>query len=282
MLELFLKSKCRNQFLFRNWFSDLFFLEICTIHTHIPQQVSTNLHTSTVALLFDLWLWMDCLEEDWTCFRFEDAFAGFPNGASGDVLANGLCVLHPCWNMVVVEMGFVRCLGSYVNMYAMVDFFQTLTSCRRWWSIWCYFGKKHQNDDPRPAVSCCSLADPEENATRNDAGGADVAYPGFFSKFWEPRYVSHCHADASSITSIFRYLGGLSGVFFWLDQASNDLWSQLVGCGWKGLILKVVQEIPNGMARGSKMLIRGGQPHKRRRCEMRVFPWMLGIPEKKL
>ena len=32
-LELFLKSKWRNQFLFRNWFSDLFFFEICTIHT---------------------------------------------------------------------------------------------------------------------------------------------------------------------------------------------------------------------------------------------------------
>ena len=69
---------------------------------------------------------MDCLEEDWICVRFEDAFAGFPRGASGDVLANGLRVLHPRWNMVMVEMGFVRCLGSYVNMYAMVDFFSNI------------------------------------------------------------------------------------------------------------------------------------------------------------
>lgn len=56
------------------------------------------------------------------------------------------------------------------------------------------------------------------------------ANPGFTVSIWELRYVSHCHADASSITSIFRYLGR-GGVF--LVKASGDLWSQLVGCGWK-------------------------------------------------
>lgn len=168
---------------------------------------------------------MDCLAENWICFRFEDASAGFPRGASGDVLANGLRVLHPCWNMVMVEMGFVRCLGSYVNMYAMVFIFLKLTSCRRWWSIWWFWKKTSERWSTLLSFFVHKFRStprfPEKRKQKN-AARSPFCQSGIYIQILELRYVSHCHADASSITSIFRYLSG-GGECGWISlQCSRD------------------------------------------------------------
>ena len=80
------------------------------------------------------------------------------------------------------------------------------------------------------------------------------------------------------------FLGTLAALvfFFWLEKASNDLWSQLVGCGWVGRKEEAWSLFKRFQVewQEAQRCWRGGQPHKRRRCEMRVFPWMLGIPEK--